>query len=204
MKAPSVQAQTSGAALGYFIRKAKASDEAFVLKTYGEAQDFLAASGVDQWQDGYPNLKTFSEDLKRGESYILEAKNEEGMFCPAASFYFSTKPDPDYESEEAKRVFGPSGAYAVIHRVAMAEAFRGQRLSGAIFRFAAREAVKRKPLSILRIDTHRDNKAMQRTLEARGFVCKGRILLRGHDAKQPLERLAYELDSEKTAALAEA
>ena len=37
------------------LRKATLADGPAVVALYREAQAFLAAQGIDQWQDGYPN-----------------------------------------------------------------------------------------------------------------------------------------------------
>ena len=54
------------------LRKATLADGPAVVALYREAQAFLAAQGIDQWQDGYPNEETFQEDVARGESWVLE------------------------------------------------------------------------------------------------------------------------------------
>ena len=54
------------------LRKATLADGPAVAALYREAQAFLAAQGIDQWQDGYPNEETFQEDVARGESWVLE------------------------------------------------------------------------------------------------------------------------------------
>ena len=54
------------------LRKAALTDGDAVLALYREAQAFLAAQGIDQWQDGYPNRETFLADVGRGESWVLE------------------------------------------------------------------------------------------------------------------------------------
>ena len=48
------------------LRKATLADGPAVVALYREAQAFLAAQGIDQWQDGHPNEETFQEDVARG------------------------------------------------------------------------------------------------------------------------------------------
>ena len=55
------------------LRKATLADGPAVVALYREAQAFLAAQGIDQWQDGYPNEETFQEDVARGESWLSKA-----------------------------------------------------------------------------------------------------------------------------------
>ena len=50
------------------LRKAALTDGDAVLALYREAQAFLAAQGIDQWQDGYPNRETFLADVGRGRA----------------------------------------------------------------------------------------------------------------------------------------
>lgn len=173
------------------VRLAEAADEPFVLALYAEARAFLAASGVDQWQDGYPDRQNFRQDLAAGKSYILELISAEKRTA-AASFFLNFDPDPDYDKPAYRGLWSEAVPYAAIHRLAVAEKFRGRGLTRAVFLFAAQEAAAR-GVRQLRIDTHQDNLAMQRALAAAGFRRRGEIILGGENEREALRRIAYDI-----------
>lgn len=180
--------------LSWRVRKASPEDESFVFSVYEEARAFLKKEGVDQWQDGYPGKREFRQDLASGQSYILEVKVEDA-WRPAFSFYLSFSGDADYDKPAYKSLWSAPGAYAVLHRTAVSEDFRGLGLTALVFYFAACECRKR-DVGMIRADTHKDNRAMQHALEARGFGRRGDIILGGTNGRTALERIAYDIHVE--------
>ena len=146
------------------LRKATLADGPAVVALYREAQAFLAAQGIDQWQDGYPNEETFQEDVARGESWLLE---DEGQVVATA--WGTEAPE-----------------YAFLHRIAVSGACKGKGAPSWFFRELERQARER-GLPCLRGDTHRENKIMQRVMEKNGLSCRGVIYLEDGG-----ERLAFE------------
>lgn len=66
------------------IRKATLEDMPILLEIYDRARKFMASCGnVNQWTNGYPSKEILSEDIKKGEMYVLE--DEDGI---QASFVF--------------------------------------------------------------------------------------------------------------------
>ena len=163
------------------LRKAFPEDEAAVLELYGEASRFLAAQGIDQWQNGYPNREAFQEDLARGESWVLE---ENGEVLATACLGFGREPTYDIIYQGAWAV--EPEEYAFLHRIAVSEKLRGKNAPALFFDQLEQDARKR-GLLCLRGDTHRGNKIMQRVLEKNGLVYRGIIYLEDGG-----ERLAFE------------
>ncbi len=163
------------------LRKASREDEAAVLELYGEASRFLAAQGIDQWQDGYPNGETFRGDLSRGESWVLE---EDGEVLATACLGFGREPTYDKICQGAWAVEPPE--YAFLHRIAVSEKLRGKNAPGLFFSQLEQDA-RGRGLLCLRGDTHRGNKIMQHVLEKNGLAYRGIIYLEDGD-----ERLAFE------------
>lgn len=163
------------------LRKAAPADEEAVLALYKEAQAFLAAQGIDQWQDGYPNRESFFRDLARGESWVLE---EEGRVVATACLGLGREPTYDIIYQGAWGVEAPE--YAFLHRIAVSGACKGRGAPALFFQELERQARKR-GLPCLRGDTHRDNKIMRRVMEKNGLPYRGVIFLEDGG-----ERLAFE------------
>lgn len=53
------------------FRKAEYRDFNEIMAIIKEAQVHLRESGIDQWQNNYPNEEIVQEDIARGNNYIL-------------------------------------------------------------------------------------------------------------------------------------
>ena len=77
-----------------------------------------------------------------------------------------------------------------MHRVGVAAEAKGRGIAGTMLNFACDKAAQM-GLASVRIDTHADNKPMQRALQKAGFVSCGVItLVEGNDAGA--QRIAFE------------
>ena len=110
------------------LRKAALTDGDAVLALYREAQAFLAAQGIDQWQDGYPNRETFLADVGRGESWVLE---EGGQVAATACLGLGREPTYDIIYEGAWGTEAPE--YAFLHRIAVSGACKGKGVPSLFF-----------------------------------------------------------------------
>jgi RimJ/RimL family protein N-acetyltransferase len=156
----------------YQIRKAQMEDFDRILEIYAYARSFMAKTGnPTQWGNHYPPLDMLHADIPAGNLYVVEDGQIHGVFA------FFTAPDPTYSYIEDGTWLDES-PYGTIHRVA------GDG-SGGIFSAVLAYAVSRNPH--VRIDTHHDNKVMQRVLEKHGFQRCGIIYLEDGDP-----RIAYE------------
>ena len=141
------------------------ADGPAVVALYREAQAFLAAQGIDQWQDGYPNEETFQGDVARGESWLLE---EAGQVVATACLGLGREPTYDTIYQGAWGAEAPE--YAFLHRIAVSGACKGKGAPSWFFR-----------------ELERQNKIMQRVMEKNGLSCRGVIYLEDGG-----ERLAFE------------
>ena len=156
------------------IRKTRLEDVSACAAIYDRAREFMKSVGnKDQWAGGYPNADDVINDIALGASYVVTEGDK-----ILAVFYFRVENDPTYE-----RIFEgewlDNSEYAVIHRVAVAEAGKG--IVGRIFDYCYAE------FPHLRIDTHRLNAPMLRALRKNGFSRRGMIYLSKGD-----ERIAFE------------
>ena len=165
------------------IRKTPPEDLDLLVPIFDEARKTIAALGIDQWQNGYPNREVISADIKNGQSFCVLGDGE-----IIGTFAMIIDGEPTYdEIFDGKWLTGDGrGHYYAIHRVAISIKCRGKGISTAIISYCAEEAKKANKIS-LRIDTHRGNVVMRKMLEKHGFSHCGTIYLESGD-----ERVAYE------------
>ncbi len=168
-------------------RRAEIADMDALLDILEQAKAYLRESGVDQWQEGYPNREALAADIETGRGWLFECVDNgeiAGYECVAMT------PEVCYrEIDGAWLTEGEN--YAVIHRAMAAARYRGTRLAAEMFSFAAELAAGMGRLSV-RVDTHRDNKAMNRLCEKQGFTYCGVVDLGLVDPASDSLRNAYE------------
>ena len=157
------------------IRKAMDIDFDRIMEIYKNAQLFMIESGnPNQWGTLYPSPELIREDILAGISYVIEEETKEihGVFV------MTNGPDPTYQKIE-KGAWLNREPYVVIHRIAS-----DRRVKGVVTR--AVDYCKRYSNNI-RIDTHFDNRVMQKQIERNGFVECGMIYVDDGSA-----RIAYQ------------
>lgn len=156
------------------IRNADLLEAQEIKQIYENAKLFMRASGnMHQWNGSYPEIELIERDIKNGNCYVCVENGEIlGVFC------LFEGPDTTYNE-----IFGGSwktnGEYYVIHRIAVSK--HGLGVADACYAYGLAKN------GVLRIDTHRDNLPMQRSLAKNGFEYCGIIYLESGD-----ERLAFE------------
>ncbi len=163
------------------IGKTTEKDAPAVAEMYGQGRAFLRAAGVDQWQDGYPDLTDVLADIEEGVSYLLTVDSK------AAASMAVTENEPTYDRiYDGKWLTGEEKNYLAVHRVCVDDSFKRKGLTKVLYDFAATLAKEKGKFS-LRADTHKDNRAMREALKKNGFCECGRIFL-----ESGAERIAYE------------
>ena len=164
------------------LRKATLADGPAVVALYREAQAFLAAQGIDQWQEGdYPNEADAKKDMDQGRCYVL---TQGGQVVAVACLAFGH--EPTYDVIEGGSWGSNAEYYGFLHRIAVAPQAKGQGAAGVLFAELERQARER-GVAAIRGDTHRDNKPMQRVMAKAGLALRGVI-----HVEDGSERLAYE------------
>ena len=156
------------------VIKAQTSDLENVLCIYERAREYMRQTGnPNQWKTSNPTCEMIVNDIDNGNLYLLYSDN--GI---EAVFAFIDGVDPTYNVIEGEWL--NDKPYCVVHRVASAGKSRG------VLRLCMDYCLQF--TDEIRIDTHKDNKIMQHSLEKLGFKHCGTIWL---ENKEP--RLAYHL-----------
>jgi len=145
------------------IRKTTYDDIDKIMDIYHNAKIFMTKTGnPNQWIDGYPQVELIKSDIKNENSYLCldENNNIIGTFC----FIFGV--EPTYANINGKWL--NEKPYGVIHRIAV------QTHTKNIGTFCLDWALEQ--CKNIRIDTHRDNIPMQKTLEKNNYQYCGVIL----------------------------
>lgn len=167
------------------FRLAKLSDVGRIIEIIADAQSFLKENGVDQWQNGYPTSAVFEDDIKNGSCYVAF---EDEKIVGVISLFFEK--DACYDLIEDGKWLTGDARYAVFHRAAVDGTYRGKGIASQMLSFTESLARER-GINSMRGDTHRNNKAMRRLLERRGYVHCGSV----HIKCEPdcdSHRVAYE------------
>ena len=156
------------------VRRTNLADVEAVVEIYENARRFMKKCGNENQWVGRPDRSDVLRDIEDGNGYVVEADGGEIV----GAFFFSLSEDPTY-----KIIYGgewkSDAPYGVIHRIAAK--YHGRGIADFIYNhcFNLRQN--------LRIDTHRDNTPMQKSLSKNGFEYCGIIHLENGD-----ERLAFQ------------
>ena len=160
------------------IRPATLADLPAVMRIYDNARQYMRTQGnPTQWAGSYPPEALIREDMEQGQCHLCtDAGNGEilGVFC------FFVGEDSTYLHIEDGAWLNDA-PYGVIHRIAVGENAHRRGVASFCFSFAFERCGN------VKIDTHRDNLPMQRSLEKNGFVRCGTIYLANGDP-----RIAYQ------------
>jgi RimJ/RimL family protein N-acetyltransferase len=149
-----------------FIRPATYNDLDAAAKIYDDARAFMRESGnPTQWAGVYPGKDDIEEGIEKGTSYVCEDKGE-----VVATFHFEANADDPTYHKIYDGCWKNDHPYAVIHRIAVKYHGRG------IADFCFNECFKILPN--IKIDTHKDNIPMQRSLQKNGFEYCGIIYVK--------------------------
>lgn len=161
------------------FRKTIASDIPDIMKIVNQAQAYFKSLGIDQWQNNYPNEKVFMTDIDNNHSYVFFIDNE-----LVATAMISSDGESTYEYIDGKWI--TDNPYIVVHRMAVRADLKGKNIASLIMNMA-KKLSEENGFKSIRVDTHRENKSMQRVLEKQDFRFCGIIYL-----LDGAERLAYE------------
>ncbi len=162
------------------FRRAVEADINHILNIIHQAQEYLKKAGIDQWQNGYPDIETIKRDIENKHGYVLgNAGRITGTI--AVSFDGEMTYNNIYDG-----VWLTLDNYAVIHRLAVDSSLKGSGLASAMIS-ETEKLCRCKAVSGIRVDTHENNISMQTLLKKNGFRYCGVIYL-----EDGSKRLAFE------------
>lgn len=161
--------------------KSNKNDIPAIMKIIADAQQYLASLSIDQWQDGYPTIEQIELDIKNEDSYLVYDDNK-----IIGTTVFSINGEPTYNKIEGEWLTKKDAQYGVIHRLAVDDKYRKSGMAKFVFNQCEND-LNNLGIKSMRIDTHRDNKGMQKILTSLGYQYCGIIIL-----TSGAKRLAYE------------
>ena len=156
------------------IRNTEAHDIDAVMNIYTEAREFMREAGNGtQWGTSHPARELIETDVVNRDGYVVEDDDE-----IIGTFFFKIGEDPTYKVIHGGEWLN-DGEYGVIHRIAVK--YHGRGIVSFVYNHCFNI------INNLRIDTHKNNVPMQRSLEKAGFKYCGIIHIASGD-----ERIAYQ------------
>ncbi len=163
------------------IRHAENTDLSVILEIYAHARKFMEEHGNPaQWAGGFPPVAMLRDDLADRRLYVVE-EEASGRVCGV--FFFAIGPDETYDVIEQGEWISDR-EYGTIHRVASDGTVHG--LLRQVVAYCSEQ------IAHLRIDTHEDNKIMQRAIVGCGFQKCGII-----HVSDGSPRIAYEKEGKR-------
>lgn len=164
------------------FKKAVNEDVIGIMDIIKQAQEYFRENNIDQWQDNYPNEGIILEDIKKSGSYVLIKDNK--IIATVAILF---EEDEFYKDiYEGKWI--SNDKYAVVHRIAVAMNNKGEGIASDILKQVEKFCIKKGVYSI-KIDTHEENKSMQRLLVKNGFEYCGIIYVRDKSKRVAFEKV---------------
>lgn len=164
---------------GYSLRRASVEDVERIVEIVHSAQRRLRESGIDQWQNGYPNRQSVESDIAHGYGRVV---CHEGRVVAYGALTYDG--ESAYDRLQGGSWLTAEGcAYLTIHRLCVADEVLGRGVGRLFFALAEEEA--RAMVSSVRVDTHPDNRIMQHIISVLGYRYCGTVTYESL-------RLAYE------------
>lgn len=138
------------------IIKAKIEELDSIMELYKIAKEFMDANGnPNQWDEYYPTRDLIKQDIIKQQCYVIKEDDE-----IVAVFVFIIGEDETYQVIENGN-WSSNKTYGTIHRIASSGKVKG--IAKTCYDFC------KDKIDYLRVDTHDDNKIMQKSLISNGF-----------------------------------
>lgn len=160
------------------IRHAQQKDYSRILEIYAHAREFMKQTGNPrQWGDVWPPADVIQNDINEQKNYVYV--DDQDVAHAVFYYRYGDHCDPTYDVIHDGS-WKEETPYGVVHRIASDGEIRG----------AGKECIRwaMEKSGHLRIDTHGDNKVMQKVVTSLGFEYCGIIYV--EEDNDP--RFAYE------------
>ena len=153
-----------------------------LLHMVDQAKASFRARGIDQWQKGDPDGPGLAAAIEQKTIHVLE---QEGQ----AVGMITVVPGPEASYAQIDGAWLNQEPYAAFHRVCVEESCKCRGIAAQLFG-RSEDLARHMGLTNIRIDTHPDNRSMQRALAKSGYtLCGSLTLTEGTEKGDP--RLAY-------------
>lgn len=153
------------------LRKAKESEIAHIWKIVEGAIERRRLDGSEQWQNGYPDLRTIQSDFENGFGYVVD-RDDDVVGYGAIIF----DDEPAYNDIKGKWL--SSGSYVVVHRLTVSSNAIGKGVA-KFFLNALESLAIGNQVHSTKVDTNFDNVAMLHILNKLGYTYCCEVLFSG-------------------------
>lgn len=165
-------------------RKATLKDLDQVMIAVEDARAFLKEQGNGQWQDGYPNINDFVNDINNNRLFVVSDDNDSSIIVGVCALTYREEDYHHlYEGEWLTDL-----PYMVMHRVAVRKEYRHQGYGKKLFEVFIKQA-ELEGYHSLRIDTHSGNLVMRNIITFFGFSYCGKAILTPNKDRMVFEKV---------------
>lgn len=147
------------------IRFATQFDIPSIMLLINEVVPLMNASGNFQWDNTYPNVDVFENDIALNQLWVAEI---EGSIAGISAI------TTDQEAEYADVGMDITEEAVVTHHLAVSPHYQGRGIATALLNQAEKEAMRR-CINILRVDTNSKNQTTQKLFPKLGYKFIGEI-----------------------------
>lgn len=159
------------------MRKAQVQDLDVIMAIMKTTIQFMQNYGNTQWDENYPQQSDILQDILHEAMYVSERNGQ------LAGFICINHAEP---TEYQSLPWAQPGIAVVVHRMAVADAFRKQGVASELMAYA--DELARTQNNYLKTDTYSLNKYAQALFERCGYRQVGTMKFRG----KPLDFYCYE------------
>ncbi|EZH66152.1 hypothetical protein DH09_09430 [Bacillaceae bacterium JMAK1] len=147
------------------IRLAGMEDLSGVVAIAKRATTLMNDEGSDQWNDEYPTLHHFAQDIKKQSLYVYVEERIEGFIVINQEFA------KEYHQLSWRHLDTES---ITLHRLAVNPTVRNKGIAEMLFRFAETEALNQQ-LKSIKVDTYSLNTKAQKLFHKLGYSQVGEL-----------------------------
>jgi ribosomal protein S18 acetylase RimI-like enzyme len=149
------------------IRSANYDDLNFLIDITHRCVDHLNRQAIYQWDDAYPSLKDFSEDI---EAQCLYSITEDDMVC--GCICINQKEYPGYENADWQ-----GSAFLVIHKMIIDPQKEGHGF-GQYAMLQAETIGRARQKDSIRLDCFKENSRANQFYQKLGYIARGKTRFR--------------------------
>ncbi len=154
-----------------------------VMEIVDDAKKLLGTYST-QWQQGYPNISSFTNDINNNRLYgYYDEDKLVGVIALVEGF------NPDYEMIVGKWDYISGDNDITIHRICVKKEYYHQKIGDKLFKFAI-EYSKEHNYNSIKVDTFSINMPLQSLAKNNNFIYKGLIYIIRPEILR--ERVAFE------------